>query len=304
MRQEYKPYLAHHGILGQKWGIRRFQNKDGSYTSAGKKRKNLDKSKKENDTEDKKKGLSRNQKIAIAATGVALTAIGGYYLYKTGKLDGLIDAGKNVVEKQKSPGDAGSGSILKDITTGFSKLANNSMSSIERAKLMNPLHRQDNCKECSFAYAMSKIHGIDVFAGQKSVNGNLRDFVEKYCEGDADNLVKEISGDGSNIQERLEKRLLKVCKEGDVGAVAFDFDPKYLRQGSKERGHAFNFEIVNGIVQYIDSQGNEDGVLKENPSDFFKYKDPNTLLQFVNYSNCTIKQSVIGEAIKDGVMRK
>lgn len=32
------PYLAHHGILGQKWGVRRFQNKDGSLTSAGKKR--------------------------------------------------------------------------------------------------------------------------------------------------------------------------------------------------------------------------------------------------------------------------
>lgn len=34
------PYLAHHGILGQKWGIRRFQNKDGSLTSEGKKRYN------------------------------------------------------------------------------------------------------------------------------------------------------------------------------------------------------------------------------------------------------------------------
>ena len=30
--------LAHHGILGQKWGVRRFQNKDGSLTEAGKKR--------------------------------------------------------------------------------------------------------------------------------------------------------------------------------------------------------------------------------------------------------------------------
>ena len=29
--------LAHHGILGQKWGVRRYQNKDGSLTAKGKK---------------------------------------------------------------------------------------------------------------------------------------------------------------------------------------------------------------------------------------------------------------------------
>lgn len=30
--------LAHHGIKGMKWGVRRYQNKDGSLTAAGKKR--------------------------------------------------------------------------------------------------------------------------------------------------------------------------------------------------------------------------------------------------------------------------
>lgn len=31
-------YLVHHGIKGQKWGVRRYQNEDGSLTPAGKKR--------------------------------------------------------------------------------------------------------------------------------------------------------------------------------------------------------------------------------------------------------------------------
>lgn len=33
--------LYHHGIKGQKWGVRRFQNKDGSLTKAGKERKSI-----------------------------------------------------------------------------------------------------------------------------------------------------------------------------------------------------------------------------------------------------------------------
>lgn len=36
--KEYSSYIKHHGILGQKWGVRRYQNNDGSLTEEGKKR--------------------------------------------------------------------------------------------------------------------------------------------------------------------------------------------------------------------------------------------------------------------------
>ena len=35
-------YIAHHGIIGMKWGVRRYQNKDGTLTNAGKMRYSTD----------------------------------------------------------------------------------------------------------------------------------------------------------------------------------------------------------------------------------------------------------------------
>lgn len=89
--------LYHHGIKGQKWGIRRFQNTDGSLKSAGKKR--YDREKKKQAHHDKivnkyiKEGLSKKdaevaalkrekvEKILKVAGAITLTAAAAYVAY-------------------------------------------------------------------------------------------------------------------------------------------------------------------------------------------------------------------------------
>ncbi len=59
-------YLAHHGIKGQRWGVRRFQNSDGSLTQAGKKRRGVN-----GDREPVKEKLKRGAKNAVITAKAA-----------------------------------------------------------------------------------------------------------------------------------------------------------------------------------------------------------------------------------------
>ena len=67
--------LIHHGIKGQRWGVRRYQNEDGSLKSAGKKRQREQGSKKEKRklTPERKKQIAK--KVA-AASGIVLGTAG------------------------------------------------------------------------------------------------------------------------------------------------------------------------------------------------------------------------------------
>lgn len=75
---EYEDYIEHHGIRGQKWGIRRFQNPDGTRTAAGKRREreNYDDSsnssaRAQNDHSNLKKGLAIAGTMALGAALIA-----------------------------------------------------------------------------------------------------------------------------------------------------------------------------------------------------------------------------------------
>ena len=55
-----KNCIKHHGILGQKWGVRRFKKSDGSYTEVGRKRYSR-KSSEQKESEKQKKKDEKNR---------------------------------------------------------------------------------------------------------------------------------------------------------------------------------------------------------------------------------------------------
>ena len=112
-REYYDPeyVLIHHGIKGQKWGVRRFQNADGTLTAAGRKkygsddnyeveqlkkkrvkdlsndelrkiaeRKQLEKAIKSGDAETKRLLAEQGVKLLTTAAVVATVAVGSKYI--------------------------------------------------------------------------------------------------------------------------------------------------------------------------------------------------------------------------------
>lgn len=63
--------IKHHGIKGQKWGVRRYQNEDGSLTAKGKQRYGT----KENFEKQYPEDVKRNVKTTKKAVGVAEKAV-------------------------------------------------------------------------------------------------------------------------------------------------------------------------------------------------------------------------------------
>lgn len=140
-------YLAHHGVKGMKWGVRRYQNRDGTLTSAGKRKYGYG----GNDpTPERLKNQTRSltsaqkQKIARVGVGIATVATAAYVVHKNpekigralSKLKGVkvkdisnaaINRGKQVVNTMVQSAKEGIKEGIKDapkkatkaVTTGI-----------------------------------------------------------------------------------------------------------------------------------------------------------------------------------------
>lgn len=105
--------LYHHGILGQKWGVRRFQNKDGTLTSKGKKRYS--------DSDGK---FSETEKRLTAKAGV-LAGVGAFAYGKAKKADRVLSLTSGAYDKHVWDATKGQMLFKKGADYPYSGIYNN-----------------------------------------------------------------------------------------------------------------------------------------------------------------------------------
>lgn len=281
-RPTYQPELYHHGIKGQKWGVRRFQNKDGTRTKAGKDR-------------DKNKwnhadSLGANLAIATAA------AVGGTaaYVLTANPYAGLVGAkalrevpGMAIAYGKGKKEDFRTRKLQVDEKTGLKlKDPSKTWSIEEDLKAVNPEYNKfssmdpgatHNCMLCSMTYDLRR-RGYDVRAN-RAVSGWQTEDVEHWYPGFKTKNTTLYSKSPSTIAELNELKKNEHKTREDVD--------KYVDQAmhsfSKEKvgtrglvlvtwsgglgGHAMSYEIHKDGPHLYDPQCNKE------------YKDPKKILR-------------------------
>lgn len=210
-------------------------------------------------------------KVGAAAAVTALAAYGGYRLYKSGKLDTLIDTGKRKVTGIfGESADAKPSSSVSD----FKKLPHKE--SVEEAiAKANPTGSINNCYNCVTATAL-RMCGFDVVAQNDTRGGKGRAFEDicKVFKINEDQILHVSSPDVGRVQ----RNILRKFQEGDVGAIGLTWnDPKY------GDAHTLNWTIRNGKVEFMDGQINKNSVFITNF--LSKYMDSNHEVEIARFAN-------------------
>ena len=259
----YTNELYHHGIKGQKWGVRRFQRKDGTRTAAGKKRQR----ELQSDNSDKKKinkGLTDGQKKAIKigaiAVGTALAAYGAYRLYKSGELDELIQNGKNLLKDTE---------VLYKCTKNFGNDAVSFKPVVDKSAMYNYYDNMTNDLSLNADqrtaiknYVRNGFSDINTFLREGHVGIYTDDVntVSKYV----DNITEAIKGSkikdniithrgtGKNLNELFGLTSdTPITKENIEQFKGFRFKDKAFGSSSLDLVAANNFGKSKGVVEHI-----------------------------------------------------
>lgn len=148
-------FLAHHGIQGQKWGVRRFQNEDGTLTEAGKKRYYKD---------DYKKGDIVEKRLMREANRSEKKA----YKYI------------NKAEKAEAKGKTEKAGRFKERATAWKRNSDEAAKDIERYNNASYEDRRSMRKDARLSSVANWSGGLASMPLEIAANRSLRKTLSKY----------------------------------------------------------------------------------------------------------------------------
>lgn len=181
---------------------------------------------------------------------------------------------------------------VSDLTVKLPRLKG-SIKQIDNLKAVNPGGYTNNCKECSLCYCF-RSKGYDVKTGPRTMKSNLSDFIETNFNTTRVKTFTPDSEPSKNL-ERATKNILKRYDDGDVGVIGISWD-RNRTVSQTDEGHAFNWKIKDGKVQFLDSQLKEPRL---DASIYFNYMDTSKEVEFAKIDVEDAKPEVYNKIIFD-----